>query len=1088
MAKKKWLIIVLVFLLTVPLVPTHALAYSDDSGFIPQLTQDQSGGETPEEPGSEESGTEEPGLEEPGSEEPGTEEPGSEEPGLEEPGLEEPGLEEPGSEEPGTEEPGEEPEPPVFVCEALFYFNYPDTNITEIKLVPAEDGLPEHCLVRGKMHERKSPVDNQTYAIGFEMRLPAEWSGRFLYQANGGIDGTVAPAYGGIGSGPNALQRGFAVISSDAGHTGSQNPTFGRDPQARLDYGYQAVGKLTPMAKALIKAAYGREPDYSYIAGGSNGGRHTMVAAARYADQYDGFLAISPGFNLSQAAVAQLWGAQQWAKVATGNNLNTALTKEERQTIANAILARCDELDGLEDGIVYDFKRCQKEFKIERDVPTCENGRDGTCLTEEQKRVIQTVFDGAKKSNGERIYTSFPFDPGIVSDGWSLWKFSISLFLDPGAVAFIFLTPPEDPSVLSNLAGYALSFDVDAKADLIYGKNETYTESAMEFMTPPNPTNLDTLRNRGGKMIVVHGASDGVFSPDDTTRWYDELNAAYDNKADEFVRYFYVPGMGHVSGGPATDQFDGLGAIIDWVENGKAPDRIIASVNPFNQEVPGDWSKERTRPLCPYPLIAKYVGGDPESAESFACLPSKSGGSPEEPGTGPAPTPPSSSAPSEPAPAEQIAVEGDAVTVKPDISRTQENGTIREQVSLAPADVQKALQAIEESGRDTIRVVIPDEKDEVSQVDFRITAETAKLIGDANVTLEINTENARIQIPASSLDGVEEEVYFRIMPIKEESQRKDIEERARKDQMVVSVTKGHEAQVVGRPVTIESNLENGPVTLILPLDSAELPSDPAERAAFLADLAIFIEHSDGDKELVKPRVVEYKPGVYGLQFEVSKFSTFTILRMEGWHEQYHHKAYMKGYTDGTFRPDRAITRAEMAAVLARNLGFDGTAAAASSYVDVPSTHWAAKEIEFVKRTGLMVGDGNGAFRPDALITRGEMAAIAARYKQLDTSGFTGSRFRDVDATYWGAAYIEAAKAAGIIAGYEDGTYRPNGHLTRAEAVTIINRLFGRGPLHGVSRPSWSDVPASHWAFNEIEEASRDHDYEPLSGGGERLIH
>ena len=120
---------------------------------------------------------------------------------------------------------------------------------------------------------------------------------------------------------------GFAILSSDAGHGPHQTPLFGLDPQARLDYGYQAVGKLTPMAKSVIAAAYGRGPDRSYFAGVSNGGRHTMVAAARYADQYDGFLAIAPGFNLPKAAVAQLWGAQQYAKVATTtNDLSTALT------------------------------------------------------------------------------------------------------------------------------------------------------------------------------------------------------------------------------------------------------------------------------------------------------------------------------------------------------------------------------------------------------------------------------------------------------------------------------------------------------------------------------------------------------------------------------------------------------------------------------------------------------------------------------------------------------------------------------------------------------------------------------------------
>ena len=132
------------------------------------------------------------------------------------------------------------------------------------------------------MHRRTSPQDGKSYAIGFEMRLPNAWNGRFFYQANGGIDGTVSTALGGGGPAPTtALEQGFAVISSDAGHSGPDDPSFGIDYQARLDYGYQATAKLTPMAKALIAAVYGKRPDRSYIGGCSNGGRHTFVAMTR---------------------------------------------------------------------------------------------------------------------------------------------------------------------------------------------------------------------------------------------------------------------------------------------------------------------------------------------------------------------------------------------------------------------------------------------------------------------------------------------------------------------------------------------------------------------------------------------------------------------------------------------------------------------------------------------------------------------------------------------------------------------------------------------------------------------------------------
>jgi hypothetical protein len=175
-----------------------------------------------------------------------------------------------------------------------------------------------HCLVKGSMHRRKGS-DGRDYAIGFEMRLPQDWNGRFYYQGNGGLDGNVQPAVGALGGGPltGALKQGFAVISSNAGHTGPQTPYFGLEAQARLDYGWQATAKLTPMAKALIGSAYGKGPDRSYIGGCSNGGRHAMVAASRLGDAYDGYLVGAPGYRLPSAAVAQLWGAQQWAPLAT---------------------------------------------------------------------------------------------------------------------------------------------------------------------------------------------------------------------------------------------------------------------------------------------------------------------------------------------------------------------------------------------------------------------------------------------------------------------------------------------------------------------------------------------------------------------------------------------------------------------------------------------------------------------------------------------------------------------------------------------------------------------------------------------------
>ena len=179
-------------------------------------------------------------------------------------------------------------------------------------------------------------------------------------------------ATGSFGGGPltSALLQGFAVLSSDAGHTLAQGgPAFGLDPQARLDYGYQAVGALTPMAKQLIAAAYGKAPDRSYFGGCSNGGRHTLIAAARYANDYDGYLAGAPGYRLPLAALANIFGAQRYATVATADpstpaGLETAFTAAERKTVADAVLARCDALDGAADGLVQDTRACQKALQL----------------------------------------------------------------------------------------------------------------------------------------------------------------------------------------------------------------------------------------------------------------------------------------------------------------------------------------------------------------------------------------------------------------------------------------------------------------------------------------------------------------------------------------------------------------------------------------------------------------------------------------------------------------------------------------------------------------------------------------------------
>ena len=531
--------------------------------------------------------------------------------------------------------------------------SYPGMEITSTEQIASDqikrpgitEPIPEHCVLQGKLNERTSPIDGQRYAIGFEMRLPTRWNGRFFYQANGGLDGILTPAFGEIlGGGPrsNALSKGFAVISSDAGHvldkrTPVGGGTFGLDPQARRDYGYNSVIQLTPMAKAVIRTYYGKLPDTAYIVGSSNGGRHAMMAAARDSGQYDGVLATAPGFNLPRAAVTQLWDAQQFAKVAQKDaktqrpDLETSLTPADLSLVSSRILARCDGLDGLQDGIVADTMACLRQFDVQRDIPSCTQAH-GTCLTQAQKTALATVFSGPKTVDGQPFYVGKAWDPGIAGKDWRNWKFVNSVGpRDAVSVAFVFSTPPQSPTALdgsgTSLIDYALGFDLDRDGKTIFARNDTYTESAVEFMIPPDITGMDKFVARGGKLMVAHGASDPVFSVMDTIKWYQGFQARHGADAEKSARLYIVPGMNHSRNGVATDQFDMVEALVAWVEQGQAPQAIIASArgpdsNLPNPEIPASWASGRTRLLCPFPAVAHYQTGrgTTEEASSFHCV------------------------------------------------------------------------------------------------------------------------------------------------------------------------------------------------------------------------------------------------------------------------------------------------------------------------------------------------------------------------------------------------------------------------------------------------------------------------------------
>ncbi|WP_100405646.1 S-layer homology domain-containing protein [Bacillus solitudinis] len=430
------------------------------------------------------------------------------------------------------------------------------------------------------------------------------------------------------------------------------------------------------------------------------------------------------------------------------------------------------------------------------------------------------------------------------------------------------------------------------------------------------------------------------------------------------------------------------------------------------------------------------------------------------------------------------------------IKRTRgADGIVRDEVTYQEEQARETIKQVKETGQTTARIVIPDSKDEVSQVDVTIPRDAFDALAQAGINLEISTANGRVTIPKNSLQGFEEDLYFRIVPIKEDSKRKEVEDRARVERIVKEISNGRAITILGRPMTIETNMQGRAVELVLPLKSVTLPTDAEEREQFLSDLVVFIEHSDGERELTKVEVVPYEgnEAELGVKFIVNKFSTFTILNMEGWGEYEEENtlnartSYINGFPDGTFRAGASITRAQMAAILARNLGYDETKQVNySPFKDVSTRHHALGEIAFVKELGIMNGDEQGNFRPGDEITRAQMATIVVNYKQLDVMTNTPLSFTDTT-KHWARWNIEANLEAGIIKGYQDGTFKPNAALTRAQAVVMMNRMFERGPLYGVTTPSFPDVQPTHWAFEEIESASRDYQY-TLDQNGMEWIH
>ena len=466
--------------------------------------------------------------------------------------------------------------------------------------------LPEHCLVRGTIDPRTG-AGGRKFGIGFELRLPTDWNGRFAFQGGGGLDGVAGAAIGNLANstGPSALSRGFAVVSTDSGHSGSiVDASFGLDQQARVDYAYNALAKVTPLAKAVIDEYYGRPARYSYFLGCSNGGRQALMASQRLPNEFDGIVAGDPAMSFSRIALDEVWNMKVVSRIAPRDAggrpiFARAFSDADLQLVRGAVLRQCDALDGLADGMINDWRACR--FRPAQ--LACKGAKTAACLTAGQVGALNDLSSGPRTSDGGHVYGPFNFDTGIASSAWRGMRLGTSQTGQPnsadsslglGQFRLLQLTPP-DPN-WDPLAPYT----VDAMLDRI-----RYQGGIGDADSPF----LSTFVLKG-KMIVYNGLSDQGMSTPYIANWYDRMLAASGPDARNAVRLFAVPGMLHCGGGEATDNFEMLDAITAWVERGQAPGRIVATGKAF----PGI-----SRPLCPYPQVARYVGGDPHSADSFKC-------------------------------------------------------------------------------------------------------------------------------------------------------------------------------------------------------------------------------------------------------------------------------------------------------------------------------------------------------------------------------------------------------------------------------------------------------------------------------------
>jgi hypothetical protein len=470
-------------------------------------------------------------------------------------------------------------------CDAVAAGKWKEVVEIRAAVVDAVGQVPAHCRVTGTIAPE----------VAFEVSLPARWNGRFYMIGNGGHAGESLEDVGRVAQRQGALQLGFAFAQTNTGHDSRKEAggTFVlSNPQKAIDYAYRAVHVTATTAKNMIAAYYPKPAAHSYWNSCSNGGRQGLLEAQRYPKDFDGVLANAPWTDQTGFTVGAMWSQRALADV--------SLTAAKLTLLGEKVIARCDSVDGLKDGLIDDPRRC--DFNPRRDVPACPVGVDDAyCLTGEQADAIARVYSGPV-ANGRKLF------PGFEPGSESVWM-NMLVPAQPGAKPAVF-------GLAENTMRYLVH--TPPKPDYDYRSFDFARDGKLleKWGKKANATNpdLSKFRARGGKVIMTYGWADQILQPQMGIHYYEAALRRNGPRTPDFLRLFMVPGMTHCSGGTGTDQFDAMTALIDWVEAKKAPDSIRAARVINGREL-------RSRPLCPYPQVARHSGnGSIDDAASFSCV------------------------------------------------------------------------------------------------------------------------------------------------------------------------------------------------------------------------------------------------------------------------------------------------------------------------------------------------------------------------------------------------------------------------------------------------------------------------------------